>query len=113
MTVLVENIPELIIYLLMAIGWAGFFILLWLMLNRKSKYYLPRSIPDAGQANFSKGISNEELLSVLTLETDNLVAVTDHKGKIIYLNESFQYTLGYNPLSKGTARSLFDFEGFD
>ncbi len=113
MTILIENIPELITYSLMAIGWAGFFILLWLMLNRKSKYAQPRSIPAAGQANFSKGISNEELLSVLTLETDNLVAVTDHKGKIIYLNESFQYTLGYNPLSKGKPRSLFDFEGFD
>ncbi len=113
LTVIVENINNIMIWILMFLGWAGFFTLLWFVLRRKTFKSKPASIPTAGQANFSKGISNEELLSVLTLETDNLVAVTDHLGNIIYINESFQYTLGFSSIANEVPKSLFDFEGFD
>lgn len=95
--------------------WIASLYLMYYLVNRKVKGYNAKLI------NKYKGIGKEKnklindykLMSLTADTTDNLVAITNEKGIIVYINNSFKEVLAVPVAKRIVGRQLFDYEGLD
>jgi serine phosphatase RsbU (regulator of sigma subunit) len=95
--------------------WLVSLYLVYFFVNRKTKQYrekLVNKFKRIGKEN--KKLNNDYKLMSLTADgTDNLVAITNHKGILIYINNAFKEVLAIPSGSEIIGSQLFEFEGLD
>jgi len=110
-TTFIHIISILVILIIMGVSFYAIFF----FVNRANKKYLNKLLKryrKLGKEN-SKLVNNYKLMSLVADTTDNLVAITNNKGSIIYINRAFREALAI-PLNQSTdGIQLFDYEGLD
>jgi PAS domain S-box-containing protein len=97
------------------IAWGISLFVLFKIVNSRNRKYLDKLLSkykSLGKENNSL-LSQYKLMSLIADTTDNLVAITDNMGSIIYINKTFREVLAIPSKQSIGGIQLFDYEGLD